>query len=409
MTANESHCVNIIGMGMAPRDLTAEHLEMIAAAQVLVGGRRHLAAFPASTARPVEIDRDLGAIADLIRKEMASRRVVVLASGDPLYYGIGAYLIRALGRDNVRIWPNVNSVAAAFARLGLPWQAAGVISLHGRADEHRLRAALQRNAFVAVFTDRCRSPAWLGQWIAAHGAAAARLHVLERMGYDDERLRGFTPSEAAAETFREPNLVVIETGRPDRGAGPYLGLPEARIEHERGLITKSEVRAVSLSKLQLQPGMILWDLGAGSGAVAIEASSLLVGGLVYAVEKNAGRAVQIRDNCRACGAAGVNVIEAELPAGMDELPDPDRVFIGGGGMALTDIIVKAAGRMNTGGIMVANTVLLDSMQTAVQTMRERGLETDVTQVQISRSRSMPSGDRMEALNPVWIVRGRVKS
>ncbi len=406
MVDNESHGVDVIGMGMSPRDLTAVHLQIIDAAQVLVGGQRHLASFPDSRARRVEINRDLAAVTAVIRNEMASRRVVVLASGDPLYYGIGAYLIRRLGHHNLRIWPNVNAVAAAFARIGRPWHDAVVVSLHGRPNEGHLRTVLRRNACLAVFTDHHHSPAWLGGRLDQFGYSAARLCVLERMGYDDEAVRWLAPAEAAKASFREPNLVVIETGYPHTGEMAHLGIPDERIPHERGLITKSEVRAVCLSKLQLKPGMVLWDLGAGSGAVGIEASCLVGDGAVYAVEKNADRVAQMRANCLAFGAATVQVIEADLPAGLAELPDPDRIFIGGGGRALGTIIAKAAGRLKTGGIMVVNAVLLESMQSAVEALRTQGLRTDLVQIQISRSRSMSAGDRMEALNPVWIVRGQ---
>lgn len=406
MIAVDDPKVNIIGMGMSPRDLTPVHLEMIAAAQVLVGGRRHLAAFSNSTARLVEIGSDLAAVATIIQNEMTTRRVVVLASGDPLYFGIGAYLIHKLGRRHVNIWPNVNTVAAAFARIGRPWHDAVVVSLHGRQDEGHLRAVLNRCASLAVFTDRRHSPVWLARLIAMHGRAEARLCVLERMGYDDEQVRWLTPAEAVAETFHDPNLVVVETGLSDTNDMPFLGLPESRLAHEGGMITKSEVRAVSLSKLRLKPGLVFWDLGAGSGAVSIEASCLTGAGPIYAVEKDAGRADQIRTNCRAWRAANVHVIQAELPDGMDELPDPDRVFIGGGGEALAATITGVARRLTAGGIIVVNAVLLKSMQTALQTMRAQGLDTDLTQIQISRSRPMPTGERMEALNPVWIMRGR---
>nr|MBL0714565.1 precorrin-6Y C5,15-methyltransferase (decarboxylating) subunit CbiT [Desulfobacterales bacterium] len=190
---------------------------------------------------------------------------------------------------------------------------------------------------------------------------------------------------------------------------PYLGIPEKDLEHERGLITKSEVRAVSLSKLQLKKGMVLWDLGAGSGAVAIEAAGLIPGGQIYALEKNKERAAQIRSNCVRFKVHNINVIGSRLPDGLDELPDPDRIFVGGGGKALAATLRKAINRMKANGVMVVNTVLLDSMNTAVRMMKAGGLQTDLTQIQISRSRPMPTGDRMEALNPVWIVRGVASS
>ena len=117
MTAIEPPCVDVIGMGMSPQDLTAVHLQMISAAQILIGGKRHLASFPDVSARRVAIGHDLPRIAELITQEMTSRRIVVLASGDPLYFGIGAYLLRTLGRDRVRVWPNINTVAAAAASL----------------------------------------------------------------------------------------------------------------------------------------------------------------------------------------------------------------------------------------------------------------------------------------------------
>lgn len=407
MTTIESPRVDVIGMGMSPRDLTAAHLQMISAAQILIGGKRHLASFPDVTARRVAITHDLPKITDLIAHEMASHRIVVLASGDPLYYGIGAYLIRILGRDHVRVWPNINSVAAAAARIGKSWQDTTVVSLHGRDDDHRLIEALNQSGELAVFTDTRHSPVWLAEMMLKNGHGKARMCVLERMGYPEERVRWFDPDQVADDTFQKPNLVLIETGGRSVGERPYLGIPENDLDHERGLITKSEVRAVALSKLRLKAQMVLWDLGAGSGAVAIEACGLISGGHIFAVEKNRQRADQIRSNCFRLGASAIQVIVAELPAGLGELPAPDRVFIGGGGKALAATIETAAERLKTGGVMVVNTVLLDSLNTAVAAMKRRGLDTDVTHIQISRSRPMPTGERMEALNPVWIVRGSV--
>ncbi|MGD9251561.1 MAG: precorrin-6y C5,15-methyltransferase (decarboxylating) subunit CbiE [Desulfobacterales bacterium] len=405
MTAIEPPCVDVIGMGMSPQDLTAVHLQMISAAQILIGGKRHLASFPDVSARRVAIGHDLPRIAELITQEMTSRRIVVLASGDPLYFGIGAYLLRTLGRDRVRVWPNINTVAAAAARVGKSWQDITVVSLHGRDQDHCLIEALNQGNDLAVFTDARHSPVWLAELMLKNGPGEARMCVLERMGYPQERVRWFAPHQVMGEEFQEPNLVLIETGVRPVGERPYLGIPENDLDHQSGLITKSEVRAVALSKLRLKARLVFWDLGAGSGAVAIEACSLIPGGQIFAVEKNHQRADQIRSNRLRFGASAIQVIEAELPAGLEELPAPDRVFIGGGGQALAATIETAAARLKTGGVLVVNTVLLDSLNTALATMKRQGFDTDVTQIQISRSRPMPNGERMEALNPVWIVRG----
>ncbi len=406
MSTTESPRVDVIGMGMSPRDLTAAHLQTIAAAQILIGGKRHLESFPDVAAQQVAITHDLARITDLITREMASRRIVVLASGDPLYFGIGAYFIRTLGRDRVRVWPNINTVAAASARIGKSWQDTTVVSLHGRNDDHRLREAINRGGDLAVFTDARHSPVWVADLLVKGGHSEARMCVLECLGYPDERVRWFDPAQVESENFRDPNLVLIETGQRPVDERPYLGIPDNDLNHDRGLITKSEVRAVALSKLELKAQMVLWDLGAGSGAVAIEASSMIPGGRIFAVEKNPQRAGQIRSNCLRFGASAIQVIESELPAGLDELPAPDRVFIGGSGQALAATIEKAAHRLISGGIMVINTVLLDSLSTAQAVMKRHGLATDVTHIQISRSHPMPVGERMQALNPVWIVRGR---
>ncbi|MBL0713776.1 MAG: precorrin-6y C5,15-methyltransferase (decarboxylating) subunit CbiE, partial [Desulfosarcina sp.] len=163
MTDTESPCVDVIGMGMSPRDMTAIHLRMIDEAQILVGGRRHLEAFPDVAARRIEITHDLKRIADVIDREMDTRRIVVLASGDPLYFGIGAYLIRMLGRKRVRVWPNINTLAAAFARIGRPWHDAAVVSLHGRDNDHGLLESMDRRAWLAVFTVDRHLPDWIAE------------------------------------------------------------------------------------------------------------------------------------------------------------------------------------------------------------------------------------------------------
>jgi precorrin-6Y C5,15-methyltransferase (decarboxylating) len=409
-----SRPVTIIGMGMSPADLTEAQRGLIAQADLLVGGRRHLDAFADFGGRTRVIDRHLKGLVEELRQRGPGERVVVLASGDPLFYGIGSYLIRALGREEVIVSPNVSAVAAAFARIKVPWQDAKVLSLHGRELTDAMLADLAAHPKWAVFTDARHNPAWLAQRLLAAGLTDVDFWVASRMGTAEERvvcLKVAAAAHEAAIAAADPNLVVLlkrEAGDASRPA-PYpwhLGLPETAFHHEAGLITKSEVRAVTLAKLELRPdlALTLWDLGAGSGSVAVEAARMLPRGRVVAVEREAQRVAQIEKNRKKFDCANLDVVTAQLPHGLDALPRPHRVFIGGGGRHLAAIIRAAARRLSPGGILVINTVLLGSLALAREALEGLGLGHDTVQLQVSRSSPMPWDERLAPLAPVWIVK-----
>ncbi|MDZ7596707.1 MAG: precorrin-6y C5,15-methyltransferase (decarboxylating) subunit CbiE [Desulfobacterales bacterium] len=396
--------VLIVGMGMSARDLTPAHIEVIRSAQVLVGASRHLAPFADLAAENREIAGPMAETVAFIRARRVEHRVVVLASGDPLFFGIGHTIAQALGRDQVVILPNVTAIAAAFARINEPWGEAAVVSLHGRDRQFDILAALKGGKAVAVLTDQRQSPQWLAQWLAERGAEAVRMAVFERLGSDEEAFGWHTPLQAAEKTFAQPNVVILKP--PEDGPAPRalaLGTPDEAFLHENGLITKAEVRAVTLAKLRLEPGLTLWDLGAGSGAVGIEASVLLGAGRIIAVEQHAGRVDQIRQNANRYGVYNHETIQARLPEGLASLPRPDRIFIGGGGRDLAAVVRETAGCLNPGGVMVINTVLLDNLHQTLDALEELAMAPDVVQLQVSRSRSMPWSSRLEAQNPVWII------
>ena len=399
--------VTIVGLGLAPRDLTAHHQKLIGKADILMGGKRHLSYFKDLPVKKKEIGKDIKGAIDYIQSRMQNRRLVVLASGDPLFFGIGALIVRALEPRQVAVYPNVSAVSAAFARIKEPWSRAKVVSLHGRDQTHALAKALKAGRVVAVFTDPVKNPAWLAAWLTDHQLDNYNLCVLEKMGTPAEAVRWYRPDEAIFRNFEEPNVVIL---KPAKDSQPqhlpiYLGLPEEMFDHEKGLITKSEIRAVTLSKLRLQPMHVLWDLGGGSGSISIEASALLSRGRVYCVEKNEKRIEHIRSNARRFAALNLEVIQAELPQGLGDLLPPDRIFIGGGGRMLPDIVKAAAGLLKPGGIVVINTVLLHNLHAALNALRSMGLQSEAIQVQIHRSRPMPWSERFEPQNPVWIVTG----
>jgi precorrin-6Y C5,15-methyltransferase (decarboxylating) len=402
----QDRCIDVVGLGLGPQDLTEAHRRIIEAAEILIGGRRLLAFFSAVPAEKKIIGNNLDEVIAYIRRWMKRKSIVVLASGDPLFFGIGAKLVEAFGPDRVTIHPNVCSVAAACARIKEPWGGVRVLSLHGRKNESDLLKILSEEDRVAVLTDPDHSPAWLAQQVLARFGGGFRLAVMEALGAADEHCGWYTLAEAAAKRFREPNIALLQRAAGTGREPLCLGAPDEVFEHERGLITKSEIRAVTLSKLRLSPGQVLWDLGAGSGSVAVEASLLLGKGRIVAVEKVPERIEQIKANARRYNVRNLRVVQAVLPEGLARLPKPDRIFIGGGGQDLPAIISEALRHLKPDGIVVVNVVLLQNVPDAAAAFRRLGFATEILQVQIHRSAQMPWSERLEALNPVWIITGR---
>lgn len=400
--------ITVVGMGLGFEDLTPNQRRIIEQAEILVGGKRLLAFFPDAAAEKKTIGKDVEDVIAFIRSRMVRKSIVVLASGDPLFFGIGAKLVQAFGPERVTIHPNISSVAAAFARLKEPWGGVRTFSLHGRSNENELLDALAEEERVAVLTDFARGPGFVARLILEQMGGGFRMAVMEALGTDSERHRWYRLEDAAAMSFAEPNIVVLKRKTHPTGARrrPALGIPDEWLAHRQGLITKSEVRAVALAKLRLEAGQVLWDLGAGCGSVGIDAAQLIGNGTIVAVEKDPRRIEEIKVNARRFGACQLRVVQAVLPRGLARLPQPDRIFIGGGGRDLPAIISAAASRLKPNGIMAINAVLLQSVQDAAALLRRLGFVTEMVQVQILRSAPMPWSERLEALNPVWIITGR---
>jgi precorrin-6Y C5,15-methyltransferase (decarboxylating) len=399
--------VQVVGLGMSPEDLTPKAREIIREAQVLVGGRRLLSYFPEHPAQKIVLGKDPEGTLAQIPALAADQKVVILASGDPLNYGVGPLVVKLLGANQVVVHPNITAVQAACARLKIAWQDAQIISLHGRTWEP-LEEALGRPGKLIVYTDPEHTPGAIARFLLARGQSDTMLCVLEELGQKTERLTWLSPDEAREREFSPLNMVVILPAMealPLEKARLHLGLAEEFLQHQRGLITKAEVRAVVLAKLELYPGLILWDVGAGCGSVGLEASLLIPGGRIIAVEQDQGRAAQIRANGDKFGVGNLSVVCGQAPRCLAELPDPQRVFIGGGGQDLPAILKEVLGRLEQKGRVVITATLLETLGTARAVLAAAAWEMEVIQLQVSRSRPLAGGIFMQALNPVWIVTG----
>jgi precorrin-6Y C5,15-methyltransferase (decarboxylating) len=413
--------LGVLDDGVASLNATA--LRHLRQADLVVGAARTLRLLAEQMAPQAE-QRDLGGalsqVPEWIRAAQAEhRRVVVLATGDPLCHGIAAYLASRLCIEAIEVIPNVSTLQLACARLGLPWQDMKFSSVHakdagdwvpGSPPGHGLYALLRdirQHDRLAVLTSPDNTPDRIARMLLAEGLAEDfEMAVAERLCQPEERVvSGMSVTAAAQMPFADPNVVLLWRTRL-RAPQVLLGLPDASFEQrhpEKGLITKHEVRAVSLARLQLRADSVVWDIGAGSGSVGLEAARLCRNGHVYAIEKNVDDAAIVQRNRLAMGISNHTLLHGKAPEGLQDWADPDAVFVGGSGGELAELIALILQRLKPQGWLVMNFVTIENLGAAVDTLKRLGANWDVLQLQASRSKPILHMHRMAAENPVWIV------
>ncbi len=416
----------VIGIGHdGPAGLSPEAHDHIARAKVLAGGARHLAFFSEWDGEKVVFDANISQRIAYVRECAAQRKTVVLASGDPLFYGIGRLLLEVFPREQLLFLPHLSSVQLAFARIKETWDDACIVSLHGRPLQALAPALQRRESKIAVFTDAHNSPAAIGVCLRETGCAAVYpvAWVCENLGGPDERVTSWTPGELEQEIFSPLNIVILLHGqdaeRPGRAFRcpawergkklPLLGIPEEALRHRtrRGdLITRREIRLLSLCYLELHRGDVLWDVGAGSGSVSIEAARLHSDLKIFAIEKDAEAWENLEANVRTFGALSVHPIAGTAPDAFGQLPDPDAVFVGGSGGKLEAILAAALGRLKPGGRLIVNCITLDSLACGWNWLRDHDTQPQVTSVQLAHSRPLGKLYSLEPASPLFILQAR---
>lgn len=389
--------ITVIGLDGSPLSTLAE--ERLARACLVMGGRRHLREVPVPQGTPTVALRDDSAEA-LRQVAEAGGDVVVLASGDPGFFGVLRLLRERVAPDELEVLPAVSSVALSFARARLPWDDAVVVSAHGR-DSRPAVAACRAHPKVAVLTSDGIGPAEIG---AALAGIDRRLCVVERVGLDGERVTWLTPAQATERTDWDPlNVVlVVDDERAVATEKRWLAgvtapagwaLPEDRFAHRDGMVTKAEVRALVLARLGPRTGDMVWDVGAGSGSVAVECARL--GAAVVAVEKDDTSALEA--NVKAFGV-DVQVVHGHAPQALAGLPAADAVFVGGGGVD----VVRAAVQHRPSRLVVA-LATLERVAPVVEAMRDYAPEAVL--LESSRLQPLGRGHRLVPTNPVFVVSG----
>ncbi len=407
MFHNRRRPVTLLGIGDdGCPSLTSRGMEAVASAQWLIGGERQLAFFPQFRGERLVIKDSLPLLIERISDLAAENNVCVLASGDPLFFGIGRMVVAKLGADQVDVIPHPSSVQWAFARLGMKWDDAVVFSLHGRSRDGFL-TRLKSCAKAAVLTDAGNTPAKIACWMQGAGELAWRAFVCENLCGMDERVRQFSIDELAATVdIASLNVLVLVRSDPrwrQPPVIPYLSENAfARRMPKKGLITKREVRVLSLAALALRPSSLVWDVGAGSGSVGIEAALLAPFGHIYLVEVDPEGVAICRENVAAHGVDNVMVIEGRAPEALAALPAPDAVFVGGSKGSMEEIIAVALERLSPGGRLVVNAITLENAAETYSALRSRSLTPEVTMLQVSRAEPLTHYMRYEAMNPIQI-------
>ncbi|CCD39615.1 Cobalt-precorrin-6y C5-methyltransferase / Cobalt-precorrin-6y C15-methyltransferase[decarboxylating] [Candidatus Paraburkholderia kirkii UZHbot1] len=369
-------------------------------AQSIHGGERHLALLPARIAarrvpwpKPFSID-------GVLAERGADTRVCMLASGDPLCFGVGATLAREVADGEMRVIPAPSSLSLAAARLCWPLQEATCVSLVGRPVASLL-ANLHRGARLLVLSAGGMTPAAVATLVTAHGFGASRMTVFEHLGGDAERR-----IDERADDWRQPlvaalNLIAIECRTHAGHAGPPLtpGLPDDAYRHD-GQLTKRDVRAVTLAHLAPQPGELLWDVGAGCGSIGIEWMRAHGACRAIAIEANESRQRLVEYNRDALGVPALQLVKGEAPAALDGLPAPDAVFIGGG-LTTLGVLDACWSRLRQGGRLVANAVTLQSEMALVEWRARHGGE--LTHIGVAQAEPLGSFDTWRPALPITLL------
>ncbi|MDZ4855910.1 MAG: precorrin-6y C5,15-methyltransferase (decarboxylating) subunit CbiE [Nitrospirota bacterium] len=399
--------ITLIGIGDdGCASLTSRAVNAVMKAGVLVGGERHLEFFPQFQGEKIVLKGGVASVLDRVAELAEDQNVCVVASGDPLFFGIGSLVIKRLGAEHVEVLPQPSSMQWAFARAGLKWDDAAFISLHGRSSDGFL-TRLKGQAKVSILTDEKNSPSVLARRMVEHGEIAWVAWVCENLGGPDERVRQFDVTDlAACQDIGPLNVLLLVRSDPAWRAPctiPFLHEDQfAKRIPKKGLITKREVRLLSLAAMGIRPDSVVWDIGAGSGSVSIEAALLAPKGLVYAIEVDPEGIEICRENLLAHAVDNVRVIAGRAPEALADLEAPDAVFIGGSKGSMEEIIDVVMDRLQPGGHLVVNAITLENVAETYQALRKRGLVPEVTLLQVSRAEPLAHYLRYEALNPIQI-------
>ncbi len=418
------HPIDVIGVGPdGVAGLRPELRERVFEADFLAGGERHLAGFPESPAERFVVKNNLAELGHEL-EQRAKQRCVVLASGDPLFYGIGVWLLERFGPEALRIEPAVSSMQLAFARAGLSWQDAAIASVHGR-DLRSTLLPLLGKPLIGLFTQDGDSPAAIAAFFLEHRCTGYVVWVAEDLGTANESLKHFELEHLHGKTFAPLNIVILRRRQApsptikllDIAIPPALqsiplrcfspGVPDRlfiRPATEPEVMTHQEVRAVIVSKVPLTArGDVVWEIGAGLGSVTVELALCLPHAEVFAVEKDGTRFGYLKANLQLFEAYNVLVHQGVAPEALTAFPPPRLIFLGGSGGRLPEILEYCSPRLEPLGTFMADFVTLENLAFTLEYFKKLGWWVDVTELSVARRQELAGLTTMKPLRRVFIL------
>lgn len=389
--------LTIVGIGMTGIEgLTPEQRRAIDQAEVLAGGKRHLDMITANGCERLQWSAPFE---DSLKELLAfkGRAVTVLATGDPMWFGIGATLSRRVGDGEMKVLPAPSAFSLAAAQMAWPINDIECLSVHGRPIE-ALIPFLTPNAKLLILTANSNGPKDIAALLEENGFGESEITVLGNLGAEDELRIETTAAEGVKVRVLDLNTVAVTcVSGPGAKVLPRTGgLPDDAFVHD-GQLTKQEVRAVTLSALQPLPGELLWDVGSGCGSVAIEWMRGARGTLSFAIEKNTQRRDMIQNNALGLGTPSLEIIAGAAPNAFEGLVAPDAIFIGGG-LTAKDVLPSCWNALKPGGRIVANAVTLESEAVLIEAQRTYGGE--LIKISVDRTSEIGAFNRWKPLAPV---------
>lgn len=407
--------IKVIGIGLnGAEGLSPNILSLIQSATVLVGGDRHLSYFPEHQGIKLKIQNLNSLISKIKEYQNKQENIVFLATGDPLFFGIGRFLLENFASSELSFYPHLSSVQIAFNALKIPWQDAKLVSIHGRNLEPLIKEMKNGAGKIAILTDMENSPqAIVNLYHQLSLPHHYQIWLCENVGAKNQKISLITDltNEESLEKISSLNIVVLLKDKdiykqiksqnlPLIGLDDhlFLGFPD-----RPGLITKKEIRQLILGELGLQQHQIIWDVGAGTGSISVEMARFAHHSKIYAIEKSAIALNLIEKNCHNFGVYNVKIISGSAIKVLEKLPHPDRVFIGGSGGEMEEILTIINRRINRQGKVAIALATLENLNQAQSWFHEHGWDYKILHAQISRSLSIANMTRFNPLNPVYII------
>jgi precorrin-6Y C5,15-methyltransferase (decarboxylating) len=407
-----SHKITIVGVGDdGSPGLSQQATEVIARATKLYGSTALLERFCNAAVDQQVLGPDLDRLASEL--ESAPTGSVVLASGDPLFYGTARFLCERLGKETFEVIPHVSSMQLAFARVKESWDEAYLTNVANQPLD-RIVEKIRTAEKVGLFTSQEVPPSRIAELLLSKGIYYFTAYVCENLGAPDERVTKCELNDLGLQKFAPLNVLVLlrHNGAPDQQVltknRRLFGNPDEFFKQsrpKRGLLTTSEVRSIALSEMNLRPNSIVWDIGAGSGSVAIEAAQIANQGKVYAIEMDAEDYGLMLENAKHFGVENLVGVLGQAPKAWEKLPDPHAIFVGGTGRAVTSIVQASWPRLQTGGTLVVNVMSIENVSELQQYfVHDMGLEPQLWMIQISRGTYQLEKHRFETANPSFLMK-----